>query len=277
MAALAFITTTCPSSFLGLTPVHHQCSFTRPSAPPTVPRRARPLPLRMELQGDEAEDEAPSDVAIPPGDAVKSMIPGMDEAKRTALVAKLLQYAAITDRGQSANDAQVSAVDDIVMSLEEVNPNPLPVETDLIDGEWNLVYTTAKLFQTNPFLMAAATPLLQIGQVRQRLSVDEGRLSTEVEVIAFPVTSWTVKTTGRITPVGAERLELTVETTNVTGGKIADRIDLGGISFDVPVEQIFSRIRNTSPETYVDTYYLDETLRISRSKQGKLYIYTRLD
>ncbi|PXF46052.1 Chromoplast-specific carotenoid-associated protein C1, chromoplastic [Gracilariopsis chorda] len=276
MDVLAFTTT---SSFLRLTPGTQQCSFTctKRAATPNVARRARPLNIRMELEGEEAEDEAPSDVAVPVGDAVKTMIPGMDEAKRTALVAKLLQYAAITDRGQSATDAQVSAVDDIVMSLEEVNPNPQPVEIDLIDGEWNLVYTAAKLFQTNPFLMAAATPLLQVGQVRQRISVDEGKLSTEVEVIAFPVTSWTVKTTGRITPVGAERLEVTVETTNITGGKIADRIDLGGISFDVPVEQIYSRIRNASPETYVDTYYLDETLRISRSKEGKLYIYTRLD
>ncbi|KAI0564201.1 Plastid-lipid-associated protein [Gracilaria domingensis] len=253
-------------------------SFISRTAPArhVVPRRARPLNLRMEA-GDEAEDEAPSDVSVPAGDAVKSMIPGMDDAKRTALVSKLLQYAAITDRGMSASEMQRAAVDDIVMTLEELNPNPQPVETDLIDGEWNLVYTTAKLFQSNPFLMAAVTPLLQVGQIRQKITVDDGKLSTEAEVTAFPVTSWTVKTSSRITPVGAERLEITVESTDVTGGKIADRIDLGGISFNVPVEQIFSRIRNAAPESYIDTYYLDENLRISRSKQGKLFIYTRLD
>lgn len=241
-------------------------------------RRPARAQLRMQDDaGDDAQDEAPSDTYVPAAEAMKSMLPGAEESKRNALIAKLLQIAAITSRGQLATDSQTSAVDDIVMSLEEINPNPRPVETDLIDGMWTLVYTTSKLFQSNPILMAAVTPLLQLGQIRQKISVDNGTLVTEVDLTAFPLTTGTVKTSARLTPVGAERLELTVETTNVTGGKIADRLDLGGLSFDVPVEQIYSRLRNASPETYIDTYYLDDKLRISRSKQGKLYIYTRLD
>ncbi|CAN8067594.1 unnamed protein product [Agarophyton chilense] len=276
MSSLAFAT----PALLGVPPTLSLSSFTSqarvPAARRAVSRRARPLNVRME-NGDEAEDEAPSDVSVPPGEAVKSMVPGMDEAKRSALISKLLQYAAITDRGTSASEAQRAAIDDIVMSLEEINPNTRPVETELMDGEWNLVYTTAKMFQSNPFLMAAVTPLLQVGQIRQKICIDDGKLTTEAEVTAFPVTSWTVKTTSRITPVGAERLEFTVESTDVTGGKIADRIDLGGVSFNVPVEQIISRIQGASPESYIDTYYLDEDIRISRSKNGKLFIYSRLD
>lgn len=240
-------------------------------------RRSR-ASLRMQGDdGDGAEDETPSDSYVPPADALKSIIPGVESSKRDGLISNLLQFAAATSRGQLASDSQISAIDDIVMALEELNPNPQPVETDLIDGTWTLVYSSAKLFQSNPFLMAAVTPLLQLGQIRQKIAVDDGKLVNEAEVVAFPATSGTVKTTARITPVGGERLELTVETTNVTGGKILNRLDLGGISFDVPVEQILSRIKNMSPETYIDTYYLDDRLRISRSKQGKLYIYTRLD
>lgn len=227
--------------------------------------------------GDDAEDEAPSDTYVPAAEALKSLLPGADESKRTALIAKLLQLAAVTGRGQIASDSQMAAVDDIVMSLEEINPNPQPVETDLIDGTWTLVYTSSKLFQSNPLLMAAASPLLQLGQVRQKISVDDGTLVSEVDIVAFPLTTGTIKTSGRVTPVGAERLEITVEKTNVTGGKIADRLDLGGISFDLPIQDIYSRIKKTAPEMYLDTYYLDETLRISRCKQGKLFIYTRLD
>lgn len=229
------------------------------------------------MQEADAEDEAPSDTYVPAAEALKTMMPGAEQSKRASLIASLLRLSAATSRGQMATESQMSAVDDIVMSLEEINPNPQPVETDLIDGTWTLVYSSAKLFQSNPFLMAAVTPLLQLGQVRQKIAVDDGKLITEADVVAFPVTSGTLKTTARVTPVGAERLELTIETTTITGGKIADRFDLGGISFDVPIEQIFSRLRNTTPATYLDTYYLDDQLRISRSKEGKLYIYTRLD
>lgn len=163
------------------------------------------------------------------------------------------------------------------MALEELNPTSSPVETDALDGLWTLVYSSARLFETSPLLLAAATPLLELTQIRQRIALDDGRLITEADVVAFPVTSGTVRTTCRVTPVGGERLELTVETTTVIGGKIADRVDLGGISFDVPIERILSRIKNVTPDTYLDTYYVDEKLRISRSKKGNLYIYTRLD
>lgn len=231
----------------------------------------------MQDAGDGAEDEAPSDTYVPAAEAIKSVVPGAESAKRDGLISNLLQFAAATSRGQIATESQTSAVDDIVMALEELNPNPQPVETNLIDGTWTLVYSSAKLFKSNPFLLPAATPLLELGQIRQKITVDDGKLVNEAEVVAFPSTSGTLKTTARITPVGGERLELTLETTNITGGKIFDRLDLGGISFDVPLEQILSRVKNMSPETYIDTYYLDDRLRISRSKQGKLYIYTRLD
>jgi len=227
--------------------------------------------------GDPAEDEAPSDTYVPAAEATRAVQPGGDAAKRHELTTRLLRLAAVTSRGQSASEGQKAAVDDVVMALEELNPNPQPVETDLIDGLWSLVYSPAKLYTSNPFLFPGATPLLEVGQIRQRVAVDDGLLETEVDVLAFPVTSGTLKTSARLTPVGAERLEFTVEKTTITGGKIADRFDLGGISFDVPVEQILSRVKNASPETYVDTYYLDETLRISRSKRGTLYIYTRLE
>lgn len=241
-----------------------------------VRRRSARAAFSMQ-EGDPAQDEAPSDTYVPAAEATQSVEPASEHSKRTDLIARLLQLAALTSRGQSASESQLSAMDDLVMSLEELNPYPSPVETDLIDGTWALVFSSAKLFKSNPFLLPGATPLLQVGQIRQRIAVDDGKLETEVDVVAFPVTTGTLKTTARLTPVGSERLEFTVETTTVTGGKIADRLDLGGVSFDIPVEQILTRLRNTTPEAYIDTYYLDEKLRISRSKRGTLYIYTRLD
>lgn len=263
-----------PAPLLFSRPTLLRTSFS-PCPNVTLPRRPSRALLRM--QTDDASEETPSDTYVAAAEAVATLTPEDETSKRASLIQRLLYLAATTSRGQFATEAQAAAVDDIVMSLEELNPTPQPVETDLLDGMWTLVYSSAKLFDGNPLLMVATKPLLQLGQIRQRIAVDDGRLVTEGDLLLFPATSATVKTTSRVTPVGGERLEITVETTTVTGGKLADRFDLGGISFDVPVEQILSRLRNVSPETYLDTYYLDDKLRISRSKKGKLYIYTRLD
>lgn len=240
-------------------------------------RGARRARWRMQdVGGEDAEDEAPSDTYVPGGEGVASTLPGAEDSKRKALTNRLLQLAAATSRGQLATDSQTAAMDDLVMSLEEINPNPQPVETDAIDGVWTLVYAGTKLLRSNAFVALALSPVLQVGQVTQKVSVDEASLITDVEFIAFPLTTVTVSTKASVTPVGAERLEVSVMNSTVTGGKIAEKLDLGGLSFDIPVRQIYSRIKNMQSETYIDTYYLDESLRISRSKQGDLYIYTRL-
>lgn len=271
-------TSIAPLSIIPSTLNLRLCRFT-PSIISCNSRRPYRAIIHMQQDDDNGDstEDAPSDTYVPAAEAVEKFIPGAQKVKRDALIAKLLQISAATERGQIATETQITTVDDVVMQLEEINPNPQPVETDLLDGTWTLVYTSSKLFKSNPFLLPAATPLLKVGQVRQTIRIDDGSLATEVDVVAFPITSGTVKTTARITPVGGERLELTVEKTTIIGGKIANRLDLGGINFDIPIEQIYTRIKNASPDTYVDTYYLDEKLRISRSKQGKLYIYSRLE
>lgn len=229
------------------------------------------------MSGEEAEDEAPSDIDVPVGDVIEDMVPGMDEAKRSALTSKLLQYAAITDRGLCATDAQRASVEDIVMSLEDVNPTPRPVESELIDGHWTIAYTTGILFKDKPLLKFAVDPVLRVGQAGQKISVDDGKLESIIQVTAFPSLSWTVHTLSRITPVGGERLEVIVEKTRVTADKFANRFDLGGLNFDLPLEKIFSRFENQAKEKYLDTSYLDERLRISRSHNGNLYVFTRIE
>lgn len=256
------------------------------------PARASRALLRMQSigntdgsdgSGDDggAEDEAPSDSFVPPGTAASVGSAVADAVgtmgTRGPALTELLSLAAATARGRDATASQKARVEDLVATLEGVNPTEAPVETDMIDGEWTLVYASG---MSEPSVQKRALgvvtrPVIEVGQARQVLMVDEGRLENEVDVTLFPDVSVVVKTTARLTPVGGERLEVGVEKTSVTGGSLAGRFDLGGISFDVPVEQIYSRIKGTTPETTIDTTYLDDTFRISRSK-SKLFIYTRL-
>lgn len=229
------------------------------------------------IGSDPAEDDAPSDTYVPAGEASPTSNPLKAVTKRMSLVKRLIKLSAVTLRGQEATDAQAAAVEDIIMALEEMNPTTMPVNSDKIDGVWFLAYSNAKLFQSNSFVNAAIKPVLQLSQVRQRINLNDGSLTTEGDITVFPGTSGTVTTKARVTPLGGERLEITVEKSTVTGGKLLSTLDLGGLSFNVPVEQILSRLRNMSPETYFDTYYLDDDIRISRSKEGKVYVYTRIE
>lgn len=188
-----------------------------------------------------------------------------------------MEVAAATDRGQLATSSQKEAVEDLVSMLEAANPTDSPVDTAMIDGTWLLVYASKPLFKTTPLLLAAATPLLVVGQVKQTLRVDSGELVNDVDVTAFPLISATVSTTARVTPVTGERLELVVEKTGVKGKNIAGKLDLGGIGGSLPVEQLYSKLKNGAvPETFLDTFYLDEKMRISRGKGGAIYVYSKM-
>lgn len=205
-------------------------------------------------------------------------VPSFDaDASRVEMKGKLLEVAAATDRGQLATSAQKEAVEDLVSMLEAANPTDSPVDTALIDGTWLLVYASKPLFKTTPLLLAAATPLLVVGQVKQTLRVDSGELVNDVDVTAFPLISATVSTTARVTPVTGERLELVVEKTGVKGKNIAGKLDLGGIGGSLPVEQLYGKLKNGAvPEMFLDTFYLDEKMRISRGKGGAIYVYSKM-
>lgn len=236
--------------------------------------------MRMMANGDEggedesAEDEAPSDTYVPPGTDMASIFSD-DESERAKLTTKLLRLCAITNRGQFASEGQREAIDALASSLEALSPTMESVNSPGFDGLWTLAYLSIPLFRTQPLLMPGSTPLLEINCVRQRIELAVGRVTTDVQVVAFPKISAIVRTASTATPVGSDRIELVVDKTTIIGDKLAGQVDLGGLSVDIPIAKIYERIRGASPETYFDTYYLDDDVRISRSKSGSLYIYVK--
>lgn len=235
------------------------------------------LYMRQDDSEDIAREDAPSDTYVPASEANPTSNPVEAIPKRMSLLKRLLKLSAFTLRGQRATDAQATAVQQIVSTLENMNPTSSPVNSQNINGVWFLVYSDAQLLHVNKLVDVAVKPVFELAQVRQRINVSNGSLITEGDVIVFPATSATITTTARLAPISPERLEVTVEKTNITGGKAFNALNLGVLSFDVPVEQILSRIRNISPDTYFDTSYLDDDILISHSKDGKLYVYTRMN
>ncbi|KAA8499281.1 Light-induced protein, chloroplastic [Porphyridium purpureum] len=196
-------------------------------------------------------------------------------ASADVLKTRLVTLAAASNRGQSASVTQRDLIEVLAKRLEELNPNPDPVDMPMIDGVWDLIYSSTQLYKTSPFLLGAATPLVQVGLVRQTIFVDSGEAINEVSVTSFPAISGRVITTMRIAPVSGKRLECKVEKTELKGGSIAGRLDIGMLDVDIPVQQVVERLNGTVPETFFDTVYLDDLMRISRSKNGALYIFVK--
>lgn len=83
------------------------------------------------------------------------------ESDNTSLVeaneknlAALLRIAASTGRGEFADSDQKERAAELIASLESNNPTPEPTNSPMINGRWELVYSSTQLFRSSPFFMA---------------------------------------------------------------------------------------------------------------------------
>ncbi|GJD09047.1 hypothetical protein Gasu2_33190 [Galdieria sulphuraria] len=181
-----------------------------------------------------------------------------EAARRYNRKIRLYQLCASTDRGQMSRPEQRSEVEDLAAELESLNPTPNPLDGTKLDGSWELIYSSVPFYKTNPLLLASVTPFLRI------------------DLEAFPGLMGTILQQTRVTPVGGERLEIVIDKTSLKGRSVANRLDLGGIQLDIPFGDILRRVQGSSSELFLDTYYLDDDLRISRTRGGRLLIFSRV-
>ncbi|CAN1164590.1 Probable plastid-lipid-associated protein 4, chloroplastic [Linum perenne] len=82
--------------------------------------------------------------------------PGKDV---NALKQELLQAIAPLNRGADATPDDQKIVDQIARKLESANPTKEPLKSDLLDGKWELIYTTSQsILQTQrPKLLRSRT------------------------------------------------------------------------------------------------------------------------
>ncbi|XP_044490705.1 probable plastid-lipid-associated protein 4, chloroplastic isoform X2 [Mangifera indica] len=57
---------------------------------------------------------------------------------------ELLEAIASLDRGAEASPEDQQRVDELARKLEEVNPTKEPLKSELLNGKWELIYTTSK-------------------------------------------------------------------------------------------------------------------------------------
>ncbi|XP_023770629.1 probable plastid-lipid-associated protein 4, chloroplastic [Lactuca sativa] len=160
---------------------------------------------------------------------------------------ELLETIAPLDRGADATLEQQERVDQIARKLEAVNKVNEPLKSELVNGKWELLYTTSQsILQTKrPKILRAN------GKIYQAINVDTLR--------AQNMETWPFfnQATANLVPLNARRVAVKFDAFKVLGL--------------IPI-----RARG-SGRGQLEITYLDEELRISRGNEGNLFILRMVD
>ncbi|CAL5438824.1 unnamed protein product [Camellia sinensis] len=164
-----------------------------------------------------------------------------------SLKEELLDAIAPLDRGADASPEDQERIDEIARKLEAVNKVKEPLKSNLLNGKWELLYTTSKsILQTQrPKLLRPN------GKIYQAINADTLR--------AQNLETWPFfnQATANLVPLNARR--------------VAVKFDSFKIGSLIPIKS------RGSGRGQLEITYLDEELRISRGNQGNLFILRMVD
>ncbi|ALF55341.1 fimbrial protein [Nostoc piscinale CENA21] len=167
-------------------------------------------------------------------------------------------------------------IEQLTTELESVNPSPHPLVSaiSLLDGTWQLQYSTAREIRS-----LASLPLgLKVGRVYQVIDVANQRFFNLAQVKhSLGLVSGYVRVTANFEPVIEDSSPVANKRINVYFDKRYLSVEKI-IGIDTPQLNPFKVIPANNPAGRVatlDITYLDETLRIGRGGDGSLFILTK--
>lgn len=180
--------------------------------------------------------------------AQASLFPFLNKRKDATVVKEeLLEAIGPLDRGAEATPEDQYRVDQIAQELEAINPTKEPLRSPLLNGKWELLYTTSET------ILKRQRPnfLRPNGQIYQAINTDTLR--------AQNLETWPFFN------------QVTANLTPLSGKKVAVKFDkfkiAGLISINAP-DQARGELEIT---------YVDDELRISRGDKGNLFILRMAD
>jgi hypothetical protein len=234
--------------------------FEFPKFPAPKPRvQDKPEPEEDE---DEEEEEAPKPKPKPKpapafkfpsfgNSALKKTKVEVDEgAARTVAKAALFDLLPDVDRGADATPEEEEAIELAIQAVEALNPTAKALESPLLGGKWELLYTTS-----NSVLALNRPPALRPkGPIYQYVDVDTMSLTN----------------TQTLTPVGNIAVPASVKATLTAQGD--NRVGVKFTQFGLGPLKL-----NRESEAWLDITYLDHELRVSRGSQGNVFVLKMAD
>ncbi|MFH7025680.1 MAG: PAP/fibrillin family protein [Heteroscytonema crispum UTEX LB 1556] len=189
--------------------------------------------------------------------------------------AALIEAIAGTNRGLLATEPQKQAILAAIANLEDLNPTPRSVEaTDLLNGDWRLLYTTSK-----GILNLDRIPLCKLGQIYQCIRVETTSVYNIAEVYGLPYAEGLVSVAAKFEPVSERRVQVKFERSIIGLQRL--------IGYDSPrnfIQQIEAGkkftgidfpINSGTQQGWLDITYIDSDLRIGRGNEGNVFVLTK--
>lgn len=160
---------------------------------------------------------------------------------------ELFDAIAPVDRGAEATPEDQERLDQIALKLEAVNEIKEPLKSNLLNGKWELLYTTSQS------VLKTKRPkfLRPNGKIYQAINLDTLR-AQNMETLPF-----FNQATANLVPINAKR--------------VAVKFDYFKIAGVIPIKS------PGSGRGQLEITYLDEELRISRGDRGNLFILKMVD
>lgn len=189
--------------------------------------------------------------------------------------AELLEAIAGKNRGLLANEIDNVRVLSAIQELEDHNPTPQPIAaTELLDGDWRLLYTTSK-----GILGLDRFPLFKLGQIYQCIRTAEAKVYNIAEVVGIPFLEGVVSVAASFEPVSDKRVNVMFERSIVGLQRFFDYKSPS--SFIKQIESgkkflpIDFSIDNREQKGWLDITYLDDDMRVGRGNEGNVFVLTK--
>lgn len=212
---------------------------------------------------------------------------------------QLYQVALKSNRGERLDENLKERAMDIISQLEMQNPSYEKGADFSMLGRWELVFTDGQLFQSSPFFLAlrqlfssedgekanhafslhrAATSTGQIERVVQIITEEEVISEVGLRVGLLPgipfAVEGTVVSKASYESFGKFSMRLRLKDTAVVRSNLPY---VGNLVEDIslPTGSILSGIKRDASEATLVTYFLDESLRITRNSDDVVFVYSR--
>lgn len=270
---------------------------------PSHDHRLSASPRSLIIRYDYADDGSPSDYDtsdLPP-ETKEVAVDDKEEdvAIREALKRELLLLASVTDRGAYCSKEEKDIVIDLVAQLEALNPTKDPASH--CEGEWDLGYSSTQFFRSSPFFQSIrvavgddnkdvtengfalheqATSGSRVGRVRQIVTAEKLISEVDLEVGMLPgiplSLQGTVVTIAKKNVVSDKGWELRIENTKVKGSNIPlFNTFMDDRQVELPVGNFYNTLQGKIPVIPLTTFYVDETLRITRDVDENFFVFIR--